>query len=311
MNIDLTVLQAFESIRTPALDAFFLLVTQFGEAAILIPALCIIYWCFNKKQAFFLALNFFSALILNHILKITFCIERPWLRWQGEIAPVAKAKITATGYSFPSGHVATATSVYGGIALWYRKNKKIRIAAIVLILAVGLSRIYLGVHTPSDVLASFFAGLILLFLNLRIFNRIAANPEDDKKFLLVSLFVLILGLIYTFYKSHWNPSMEILWLDGIETMGTAAGVLTGWYWEEHRIRFQPIRRVGPAMIVVTVGLAGTFLILSVIGKFLKAIFGILSGNFLCYFLIGFWIIGLYPYLFNKILNPVSDEKYVH
>ncbi|HPB39710.1 MAG TPA: hypothetical protein PLD39_02460, partial [Flexilinea sp.] len=121
----------------------------------------------------------------------------------------------------------------------------------------------------------------------------------------------ILGLIYTFYKSHWNPSMEILWLDGIETMGTAAGVLTGWYWEEHRIRFQPIRRVGPAMIVVTVGLAGTFLILSVIGKFLKAIFGILSGNFLCYFLIGFWIIGLYPYLFNKILNPVSDEKYVH
>ena len=43
MNIDLTVLQAFESIRTPALDAFFLLVTQFGEAAILIPALCIIY----------------------------------------------------------------------------------------------------------------------------------------------------------------------------------------------------------------------------------------------------------------------------
>lgn len=311
MDIDLTVLQAFESIRTPALDTFFLLVTQFGEAVILIPALCIIYWCFNKKQAFFLALNFFSALILNHILKITFGIERPWLRWQGQITPVAKAKITATGYSFPSGHAATATSTYGGIALWYRKNKKVRIAAIVLILAVGLSRIYLGVHTPSDVLASFFAGIILLFLNLRIFNWIVASPKNDKKFLLISFFVLILGLLYTFYKSHWNPSTEILWLDGIETIGTAAGVLIGWYWEEHWIRFQPIHRLGPAMIVITVGLAGTFLILSVIGKCLNAIFGILLGNFLCYFLIGFWIIGLYPYLFNKILNPVPDEKYVH
>jgi membrane-associated phospholipid phosphatase len=99
---------------------------------------------------------------LNSALKAAF--ERPRPSFSDPLA-------TAAGYSFPSGHAMVSLTVYGGLAFVIaasvgsrRAQLLVLISAIVLVLAIGFSRVYLGVHYASDVLAAYSAGLAWLTL---------------------------------------------------------------------------------------------------------------------------------------------------
>ncbi len=301
MTADLAILQSFESIRTPLLDSFFLFITRFGEEIILLPLLCVVYWCFNKRQAIFLAFTFMFGLIVNHALKITFMIPRPWIRWP-DLSIVDGAAGSATGYSFPSGHTAGAVSAYGGMAVWYRKNKKIWIAAIIMIALVGLSRVYLGVHTLTDVMVSILIGAFILWLAHLTLAWVEASPENEQKFVWIMVLLLIAAVAYTLFKPYPVGTDDELKADGLKTIGALCGMLIGWRWEKRSIRFNPVQSFLPALIVVLVGLAGIFAIRLGLKSILNQTLGILIGNFLRYFLIGFWIIGLYPFLFSQVFK---------
>ena len=304
MNIDLTVLQAFESIRTPALDAFFLLVTQFGEAAILIPALCIIYWCFNKKQAFFLALNFFSALILNHILKITFCIERPWLRWQGEIAPVAKAKITATGYSFPSGHTTTGSAFYTALALTFKK-RPVSIFCAVMMVLVGLSRLYLGVHWPIDVFAGLLLGVTVSFVVSRYLN---ALYDDKQKRIRLSMWIGSLSLVagaITAILLNLSLIDEVAFTDLMKVFALGGGGYLGFVLENKKVGFIVEEKRSKQILRYLLGLIGILVFMGAKAVIPESLYAL--GAFLRYTMVGLWATGLYP-LIGKNLRLFAGSR---
>ena len=152
MDIDyLLFLQNLREATGGFLDGAFELITKLGEASIATLLVALIYWCVNKREGIFLMLTFYYNRVINAFIKITACVYRPWIR-DPRVTPVEAALEDATGYSFPSGHSANATSVFGGLALNRKYHKAFRIGMIALILLVAFSRNYLGVHTPQDVI---------------------------------------------------------------------------------------------------------------------------------------------------------------
>lgn len=136
------------------------------------PIWCILFSClvivlWKKIRKVFL-INLLSVFTLNYILKLIFSRERP----------IDINIITETGYSFPSGHAMISLSIYGFLAylLWKSdyKYKKIGVALLILlIILIGISRIYLGVHYTSDVIAGFIISLsYLLFFIDFIYSKI-------------------------------------------------------------------------------------------------------------------------------------------
>jgi membrane protein DedA with SNARE-associated domain/membrane-associated phospholipid phosphatase len=149
---------------TPSLDAAMRLITHFGDATTLIIVALALAWLFLKKrnrrrEGYAMLLALASGFALNNIFKIAFQRERPAL-----YELIARPQT----YSFPSGHAMVSMAVYGSAAYLLETAFPLyrwgfRISAAVLILLIGASRVYLGVHWPTDVFAGFAAGLIIVF----------------------------------------------------------------------------------------------------------------------------------------------------
>lgn len=142
-----------------ALDSLMLSVTELGSGIVMLIVttimLAVFMWRGWRREAVALLVCLAGAGLLNQLLKLLFARPRPdWL-------PV----VEEVGYSFPSGHSMVSFCVYGFLAYAFSRNySSIRqrvvafsIAGIVVAL-IGISRIYLGVHYPTDVLAGFVAG---------------------------------------------------------------------------------------------------------------------------------------------------------
>jgi len=164
-----------EGIRNPVCDFLFSIITLFGEETIFMAVGMIFFWCVSKYQGYYLLCTGFIGTMVNQFLKMLFRIPRPWVK-DPNFTIVESAKEAATGYSFPSGHTQTSVGLFGGIA---RANRTLwlRIASIALCVLVPLSRMYLGVHTPSDVLVSAGVALVLIFAGYPLFKAAAKSPK--------------------------------------------------------------------------------------------------------------------------------------
>ena len=127
--------------------------------------LFLVYWCMDRKTGRFGLLCFSLGQFMNQTCKVIFCIPRPWIRNEA-IHPSEHAIESASGYSFPSGHSQTAMSSYGALSVKGTTSRCTRVILLVCILLVGLSRNYLGVHTPQDVLVGFGMGILLSLIHI-------------------------------------------------------------------------------------------------------------------------------------------------
>ena len=100
MEFELNIIRAIQSIANPFLDGLFQFITMFGEEAILIPLIAVIYWAFNKRMGEFIAYASLTSVLVNGAIKDIFKAKRPI----GEPGIRSLRVETATGYSFPSGH---------------------------------------------------------------------------------------------------------------------------------------------------------------------------------------------------------------
>ena len=168
------VLYFFESIRNVVLDTFFSVITLGGEETVFMALGMIFFWCVNKYRGYYLLCVGFAGTVINQFLKMLFRVPRPWIK-DPNFTIVESAKDAATGYSFPSGHTQTSVGLFGGIALT-TKQIWLRIVGIALAVLVPISRLYLGVHTPADVLVSTIVALILVFAFLPLFKKAEKSP---------------------------------------------------------------------------------------------------------------------------------------
>ncbi|MEO8584602.1 MAG: phosphatase PAP2 family protein [Acidobacteriota bacterium] len=153
-----------EAGRTPVLSALFVTVTTVGGpvgmGALVAAVLGVLISRHRSRWAWYLAITSAGGVALNQLLKFHYVRQRPDL---------AAAVLGAMGYSFPSGHAMNATIILGALSylaarsIEHWKEKSAALAALAtLALAIGISRIYLGVHWASDVGGGFVAGLLWL-----------------------------------------------------------------------------------------------------------------------------------------------------
>ncbi len=132
-----------------------------GTEDFFMVALPIIYWCYNTTLGIQVGLILMLSNSINCFLKVSFHGPRPY--W---ISSAVKGLASETSFGNPSNHVQTATVLWGTVAAYLRKGWA-GWAAGALVLLIGLSRMYLGVHFPHDVLVGLLVGLALLWLMIR------------------------------------------------------------------------------------------------------------------------------------------------
>ncbi|MNI29777.1 putative undecaprenyl-diphosphatase YbjG [compost metagenome] len=160
-NLDNSLGEAVRSTRAEWLTPIALFFTFLGKGSteFILFAIIAVLLIFRFKQTWEALVMFFGVLFswgLNELLKRVFVRMRPDLQWLTE----------ADGYSFPSGHAMVSTTFYGliGYLLWIHLRGRwsgawsIPALTLLFFVTVGFSRIYLGVHYPSDVLAGFAVG---------------------------------------------------------------------------------------------------------------------------------------------------------
>ena len=153
MNIELKILDWFQTLHTPVLDKFMTSVTKLGNAGI--------FWI-RKTGVVMAAALIIDLLLCNVLLKNFVARTRPYDVNTGIQLLVAKLR----DYSFPSGH--TAASFASATALYFAGEKKLWKPALVLACLIAVSRLYLYVHYPTDVLGGVVIGIIAGYLGYRL-----------------------------------------------------------------------------------------------------------------------------------------------
>lgn len=294
-------------------DKLFLLITIFGE--IWLPTLicAIVYWCIDfRAGVYLLSLESFNR-FFAHFFKMAACVYRPWVL-DSRIHPSELAIPFAKGYSFPSGHSAMSSSVFGGLAYLLRKNKIVSIALICLVLLIGFSRLWLGVHSPQDVVCGLLIGFVLVFA----VKPVLEWAEKDSKRYIILLAVIditvIAALIYIYFFAEYrmdyvsgtllvNP--QKLKYNTVIEFGNALGLINGSFLCARFCPFDP--KEVPLKQRVIRGIIGAIGLIIM----LKFIFSYIFMNCIriryalsITFLIGIMITLIYPVIFTKLIKKI-------
>ena len=163
-------LRFLETIRVPGLNELMLAVTQLGDETAFLVAALIVFWCVDKRKGYYILSVGFIGTLANQFMKLWFRIPRPWVLDEN-FTILEQAREGASGYSFPSGHTQSAVGTFGAIA-YTAKNKLLRIVCVVIAVLVPFSRMYIGVHTPLDVLtAAGIAVFLIIVLRPVVFGK--------------------------------------------------------------------------------------------------------------------------------------------
>lgn len=147
---------------SPALDIPFRILTFLGDKEFYMLLMPLMYWCLNRRAGAGLFVLLLLSAFLNESAKLLADQPRPF----NYDHRVVKFVHEDSG-GLPSGHTQSAVVVWGCLACRFKKIPLWLLAGL-LILAIPLSRIYLGAHFPTDLLGGYAIGLILLFLYLRL-----------------------------------------------------------------------------------------------------------------------------------------------
>lgn len=210
-------------------EDFFLIISSVVTTALVFVPF-VIYWLVDKEMGLFTLLNFMMARTANGLIKVTACVFRPWIL-DARIEPSAEAKPGATGYSFPSGHVANVTSIAGAIALSVKRSW-LKWVCWILVFLTALSRNYLGVHTLQDVAVSFLVTFALLLISRPLWRWLKEHKDQGLKAVIAVGIFCVVAFIYTWFKPY--PVSDLvdpikMQKDTIQDLGCLFGFALGLY----------------------------------------------------------------------------------
>lgn len=183
-GVDTAIMSAIHSHASPAMNHIMFTFTDIGSAgpvfAILAACLAWLLATHHRRDAIGLILTVVGALALNLILKQVFQRQRPAVPW---------ALAHEKSFSFPSGHAMMGIVIFGMLAYLIYRHLHSRVARILdilaaamLVIGIGLSRIYLGVHYPTDILGGWIAGALWLgsaILAMEALHRLYTHRRPD------------------------------------------------------------------------------------------------------------------------------------
>ena len=309
--MDISILLALQSFREGAgafLADFFAKMTFLGELNTVLVIIAVTYWCVSKSFGTYLLMGWSGNRLVNGVLKVTACAYRPWIR-DARIIPYGNSMTTATGYSFPSGHTMNAASVYGGAAVRKDMPRVLRIVLCTLVVLVAFSRLYLGVHTPQDVLVGAAAGMLVMWLTFRLMQWVAVHPEKDLLVAGIGLGLAVLVAVYAAVKPYPEDFDEAgkLLVDGAKMandtfkgVGWCTAFLVGWILERRFVGFTTEVSLMTRIIRLVTGLLSYYAVSLIFVPLLKGWVPGAAGTVISCFLQMFYVSFIFPWLIRHL-----------
>jgi membrane-associated phospholipid phosphatase len=299
----------------------------FGTEGFFLVAIPLIYWTIDAAMGMRLSVMLMLSGGLNCVLKFLFHSPRPY--W---INPAVKAFSGESSFGIPSGHSQTSLSVFGLFAA-LRKNKPGTILLMLLIILIGVSRLYLGVHFLTDVLAGWILGLVSIYLFIKFEHSVISwiNKFDFKTQILIffSFSILYLIIVFSVWFLNQNWIMPADWIANIQNSSypqisspydptdniTLAGLWFGmtagfaWIYKKYGLNFSKGTYTQQA-IKYGIGFIGVLIFWAGLGSIFPRLitFQAFSLRFLRYTLIGLWVTAIAPYIFISLnLSKVSSK----
>ena len=324
-SIELTYwLQGLGAWLKPVMEFF----TFLGEEQFYLLVSPILIWLVDYRLGFRVAVMLLLTSGFNELLKLSFRQPRPY--WLDPNA--ATASSPSVGYSLPSGHSQNSASIFGLLAV-FLKRKWFTALMVFTIFMIGLSRVYLGVHTYFDVLSGWLVGAVVLFAYVKLepaVQRWFSNKSLGVKMgtvFLYSLLVILVGAAIIvgagdYQMPHdWTANAHIAYPEepfetpfNLNSTITGAAVLfglaIGYFWVQEAGGFRANSGSWWQMILrFLIGLAGVLILYMGLGQILPDNHDLISYllRYLRYSLVGFWIAGIAPRLFIRTKLASSAE----
>ena len=264
-------------------------VTMLGEETVMVAILGFIYWCYDKKFGVFVGTNLMVGLVANPMIKNIFLRYRPYMVHSEVkcLKPVHEGDLydpLLQGYSFPSGHTSNSSTMYFSLPV-YEKKKWLVVLGILMPFLIGLSRVCLGVHYPTDVMAGWLLGAVVVALMSFLQKKIQVKWK-------LYLWITLLTIPGCFYCTS---------NDYFTSLGMMLGFFAASLFEEKYVNFDNTKDIKKSVIRVVGGLV-VFLLANVV---LKTVFSAIAIESLVYLLrviryglLVFVTMGVYPMMFK-------------
>ncbi|MBN2479146.1 MAG: phosphatase PAP2 family protein [Parachlamydiales bacterium] len=282
-NLEFEIIETIQKIRCPFFDGFFKFMNFFDLFYfffILIPLVLVGYnYRLGLKLFFVITLSG----IANYFVKLMFMFPRPF-----EIMPQLTV-IMVKGFSFPSGAAQTAIILPGMLIHHFKGKKWTWVVGGIFFFLLSLSRVYLGVHFPRDILLGWFIGILILLVYLYLFPLI---EKVLKKMKPINAFVLsqVIFLPTIFLIKDLPFSFFLLPV----SLGVYLSYKYGYVLASCTNFFEFIKRSVFAVL-------GFFLIFFIFKKIFPKNF-YLIGNILGIYLSGLWLSFFSSYLYKKAIK---------
>lgn len=240
LDAGVELIRWLETQRLPRLTQFFLIVTDLGSTVGYLLMLPVIWWGISWKVGARIFVALVLSVYLNSLIKDAVALPRPFL-YADEVMNLREPD----EYSFPSGHAQQAAVFWGLLALHFRKRWFTGVAVAIVFL-IGFSRVYLGVHFPSDVVVGWALGTTIALAYARWFRPVVDWGSELE---LSTQTLLSLGVPALLAAVHPSQNAAI-------AMGGLAGALGGLAFAYHKGLYPEGERSHHRRAWLIVGLTG-------------------------------------------------------
>jgi len=284
--------EAFRSLM-PWAGLFFRVITELGSDYFYVALIIIGFWAVDKRASTVTAFVLIASVVSNYWLKITFRHPRPpstnWL-------PGADA----SNYSLPSGHAQNSTTFWGWLGIKI-KTWWMGVLSAVLIVLIGLSRIYIGVHWLGDVLSGWAVGLFLLIVLWRLEEPTRATLSKYNPNMLY-LGLVVFGLVAMILTEFLSP---VTIVGSKDNFGANGGLIIGWsiglVLERRYVNFEVTLKNGEKWRLALRGIIGLILVfVTMLGLSPMLPTDVYLLRAIRYALVAIVVAFVWPFLFEKL-----------
>jgi membrane-associated phospholipid phosphatase len=270
------LIKLIQTFSNPFLDIIFQLITMMGEDFFCMFITAAIYWCIDKELGYKVGFVTLTSATINCGIKDLLKIPRPI----GEPGIRSLRVHTAEGYSFPSGHTQNTATLWIFFMLQFRRNW-LYIIGIIMVLLVGVSRLYLGVHTPVDVVGGIIIGAVWVVVWSSIYEL--SRKQKDKRIIIIAVALAQIGLLAFKDVNYYK------------VVGALTGLLVGYLVEPRFIKFEVKASFPQQILKISFGLGVLYVLRLVLKSVLPEA---LISDYFRYLILLLWITIAAPLLFK-------------